>query len=226
MTETKTMRVVDIIQEYGNCLELVPMDPHFEDITVGLYYRADVDTATVWTFSRKSGVEDRIRQIRDQLVKLGGMAPIDGTHNQVRFRCGHMHRRPVKFLLVQAVEKPPDFAFEGEELSVKDLKSRLMMYAEAWDVEDRWVYEISPEVGAPEKIANMRTRAMVGGLMRYGDMERVSNKGAAFVCGFKHDGLVRLLLPYARNVSAVEQMLESSALRGQLTTGTAGFSPL
>jgi hypothetical protein len=67
---------------------------------------------------------------------------------------------------------------------------------------------------------------MVGGLVRYGEMEKVSNKGAAFVCGFKHDGLVRLLLPYARNVSAVEQMLESSALRGQLTTGTAGFSPL
>ena len=151
MTETKTMRVVDIIQEYGNCLELVPMDPHFEDITVGLYYRADVDTATVWTFSRKSGVEDRIRQIRDQLVKLGGMAPIDGTHNQVRFRCGHMHRRPVKFLLVQAVEKPPDFAFEGEGLSVKDLKSRLMMYAEAWDVEDRWVYEISPRPALPRR---------------------------------------------------------------------------
>jgi hypothetical protein len=35
---------------------------------------------------------------------------------------------------------------------------------------------------------------------------------------------VRVLLPYARNVSAVEQMLEASDQAGQMTTQSLGFS--
>ena len=57
-------------------------------------------------------------------------------------------------------------------------------------------------------------------------MEKVEKNTVAFSCGSRHDELLRLLLPYSRNISAVETMLEESALRGQLTTGTAGFSPL
>ena len=33
------------------------------------------------------------------------------------------------------------------------------------------------------------------------------------------------MLPYSRNVYAVENMAEEEALRGQMTTGTLGFSP-
>jgi hypothetical protein len=36
---------------------------------------------------------------------------------------------------------------------------------------------------------------------------------------------MRILLPYSRNVSAVENMMEADALRGQMTTGTLGFTP-
>jgi hypothetical protein len=36
---------------------------------------------------------------------------------------------------------------------------------------------------------------------------------------------MRLLLPYSRNVSAAESMMEAEAQRGQMTTGTLGFSP-
>ena len=36
---------------------------------------------------------------------------------------------------------------------------------------------------------------------------------------------MRLLLPYARNVSGTQDMLEADALRGQMTTGTLGFTP-
>ena len=44
-------------------------------------------------------------------------------------------------------------------------------------------------------------------------------------CGYRHDELALLVLPYARNVSQVEDMLASDALRGQMTTGTLGFTP-
>ena len=45
---------------------------------------------------------------------------------------------------------------------------------------------------------------------------------------FKHgerlDRFARLLLPYARNVSAVDNMLEQAELAGQMTTQTLGFA--
>ena len=36
---------------------------------------------------------------------------------------------------------------------------------------------------------------------------------------------MRLLFSYARNVTGAEDMLENAALRGQMTTGTLGFTP-
>jgi hypothetical protein len=56
-------------------------------------------------------------------------------------------------------------------------------------------------------------------------MEKTEDGGVSFTCGQRHDELVRLLLPYARNVTRVEDQLEADALRGQMTTGTLGFSP-
>ena len=79
MTQTATLqklRPVEVLDKYGHCLELVPMDPNFENISVGLYVKDGV--CTIWTFSRKPGVEARIEQIRDQLVALGGMEAIEG----------------------------------------------------------------------------------------------------------------------------------------------------
>ena len=56
-------------------------------------------------------------------------------------------------------------------------------------------------------------------------MEKISDTKVAFPCGQRHDELIRLLLPYSRNISSVESMMEAEALRGQMTTGTLGFTP-
>ena len=55
-------------------------------------------------------------------------------------------------------------------------------------------------------------------------MDKVSDSEVMFPCGARHDGLMRLLLPYSRNISSVEGMMAAEALRGQMTTGTLGFS--
>ncbi len=72
----------------------------------------------------------------------------------------------------------------------------------------------------------MRIMAVVGGYMRYGECERVGKDRDRF--RFKHgerlDRFARLLLPYARNVSAVDNMLEQADLAGQMTTQTLGFA--
>ena len=56
-------------------------------------------------------------------------------------------------------------------------------------------------------------------------MEKVGGDTAAFTCGHEHDTLARLILPHARNVTGVEDTLAADALRGQMTTGTLGFTP-
>ena len=210
--------IVEVIERYGRCLELVTMDPNFHEITVGLYVKDEV--ATVWTFSKTPGVEDRLEQIRGQLVRLGGMEPVAGTHNQVRLSCGQIHEQPLRFLIRQAVEKPPDQA--PPEGRVKDLRSGLMLGFEVGEADGLWIYRITAEGEARNK--SMRIRAATNGFVRYGQMEKTGD-GAAFVCGYRHDALVALVLPYARNVTGTQDMLEADALRGQMTTGTLGFSP-
>lgn len=219
-TVSKRPGVLDVIRKYGRCLELVSIDPHFHDITVGIYLSDGV--VTVWTFSGRVGVEDRIQQIRDLLVVRGDMVAVDGTRNQARFECGIVHERPLSFLIANCVEKSPDLEQATGPITVRDFRTKLTLTATPRARDGRWAYEVTGvgEASKPE----MRIRAVVGGFMRYGEMERVSPSEAAFTCGARHDELVRLLIPTARNVSSVEDALEADALRGQMTTQTLGFA--
>ena len=219
------LRAVDVIEKYGNCLELVSMDPNFENISVGLYLKDGV--CTVWTFSGKAGVEGRIEQIRDQLVALGGMQAVEGATNQVRFVCGELHERAIKFLMSQAVGKAPDFAPPQGEMSIRDSRSPLTIKVSGKvagrQQDDAYVYAVSVEGEAPNPA--VRLRMVVAGFLRYGEMNKVGDTEVAFPCGQRHDALMRLLMPYSRNISSVEGMMAAEALRGQMTTGTLGFTP-
>ena len=213
-------RVADVMEQYGKCLELVPIDPNFGNISVGLYVKDGI--FTIWTFSSKPGVEARIEKIRDQFVVLGGMKAVDGTHNQAVPTCGQLHLRPVRFLLNQAVGKAPDFAPPQGDMSIKDSKSPLVLKVVGDEQDGKWLYQVSGAGEAPNPA--VRLRMVVAGFIRYGEMDKVSDTRVMFPCGARHDELMRLLLPYSRNISSVEGMMAAEALRGQMTTGTLGFS--
>ena len=222
MTQTRAREsVADVIDRYGRCLELVPTDPSFHDISVGLYVKDGI--CTVWTFSRKPGAEQRMTEIRDRLVSLGDMTPVEGSSNQAYFACGYLHVRPVRFLMAQAVGKAREYATPSGDMSIKDSKTDLIISLSGGERDGRWVYEVRAEGEA--KNPAMRLRMIVAGFLRYGEMEKVGDTAVAFPCGSRHDRLMRLLLPYSRNVSAVESMMEAEALRGQMTTSTLGFTP-
>ena len=224
MTESKVTgraRAADVIERYGKCLELVPTDPSFHDVSVGLYVTDGA--CTVWTFSRKPGVRERLQQIRDQLVSLGGLTPIEGTTDQARFPCGHLHVRPVRFLMAQAVGKAKEYAQPGGDMSIKDSKTDLIISLSGGERDGRYVYEVVAQGEAANPA--LRLRMIVAGFLRYGEMEKSGDAEVTFPCGQRHDQLMRLLLPYSRNVSAVEGMMEAEALRGQMTTNTLGFTP-
>ena len=215
------LRPAEVIERYGQCLELVPLDKRFHDISVGLYVKDGI--CTIWTFSQREGVEDRIREIRDQMIALGGMEPVGDTHNQVRFPCGQLHQRTLRFVMSQAVGKAPDYAPPQGQLSIQDSKSALTIRADLQSSDDGpAVYGVSLEGEA--RNAAMRLRMVLAGFARYGEMEQVGESGVAFSCGMAHDAMMRVLLPYSRNISSVETMMAAEALRGQMTTGTLGFS--
>ena len=64
MTQT-TQRpsVKETINRLGRCIELTSMDPHFNDISVGLFLKNR--TLTVWSYSTVPGIDQRIEKIRD-----------------------------------------------------------------------------------------------------------------------------------------------------------------
>ncbi|MDE2718372.1 MAG: hypothetical protein OXI33_15360 [Chloroflexota bacterium] len=213
-------RVREVIARYGKCMELISMDPNFHEITVGLYVKDGI--GTVWTFSGKPGVEKRVEEIRDQLVTLGGMVPVDGIHNQATFPDGEMYERPLRFLLRQAVEKPYGTTHPEGRIEIKDLRSPLQIITTPEEIDGRWIYRVTAE--GEYKNPKMRVRAVTQGFVRYGEMEKVDVDAVTFPHGGRRDELIRLVLPYARNVTGTADMLEAEALRGQMTTGTLGFA--
>ncbi|GIS63792.1 MAG: hypothetical protein CM1200mP3_00400 [Chloroflexota bacterium] len=50
-----------VIKEFGNCIELVPTDKHFENISIGLYVKNRI--FTVWSFSNKKGVPNGLTKL-------------------------------------------------------------------------------------------------------------------------------------------------------------------
>ena len=214
--------VAETLRQLGHCLELVSMDPYFNNISVGLYVNDGL--CTVHTFSRAEGVADRLKEIRDQMVSLGGVSPVEGSDNQFVFPCGQIHDRPLRFLLTQSVGKSPEYAHPTGDMSIKDSRSDLMLYANGQESDGQYVYQVSAE--GDHNNPALRLRMVVAGFLRYGDMNKVADTEVAFPCGQRHDALMRLILPYSRNISAVETMMNAEALRGQMTTGTLGFTPL
>lgn len=216
----KGSQISKVFEKLGSCVELIPMDPHFQNISIGLYVQHSM--CSIWSFSQKDEVEKRIEEIRDQLVSLGDLEPVTGSFNQARFPCGKLHHRPLRFLLSKATNKPPDFKHPTGNISIQDSKSDLMLSATAKESNGTWHYEIQGE--GDVKNASLRIKMVVAGFLKYGEMIKTSDTSVAFECGENHENLMRIILPYSRNVSSVEGMMATEALRGQMTTGTLGFS--
>jgi len=211
--------VRETIKRLGSCLELVSMDPHFHNISVGLFLRDR--TLTVWSYSTIAGVAERLEKIRDRIVALGDLEAVAGSGNQATVPAGDILPQPMKFMFREAVEKDPEELPSGP-IEAPDNKSTLTFHVEGAQSGDAYTYTVTAIGDAPR--AEARVRAAVGGFMRYGQCERVTPESFRFPDGQRHDGFVRLLLPYARNVSAVERMLEAEDMSGQMTTQTLGFS--
>ena len=233
MTIIQKNNINNILSDLGRCIELISIDPNFNNISIGLYEKNGI--YTVWSFSKVTGIKERIEEVRNQLINLGGMESISGTYNKAKYPNNQVFERPMKFLIKQAVEKPANYRHSTGPIKIKDLRSPLEITITPKQANSSNIYEVSVSLPATEKNSGdsvsgvhtkpeIRINAIIRGLIKYGNMERVDNTSVKFSNGEKLDNLVRLILPYARNITGTQDMLDADSIKGQMTTNTLGFA--
>ena len=233
MTIIQKNNINNILSDLGRCIELISIDPNFNNISIGLYEKNGI--YTVWSFSKVTGIKERIEEVRNQLINLGGMESISGTYNKAKYPNNQVFERPMKFLIKQAVEKPANYRHSTGPIKIKDLRSPLEITITPKQANSSNIYEVSASLPATEKNSGdsvsgvhtkpeIRINAIIRGLIKYGNMERVDNTSVKFSNGEKLDNLVRLILPYARNITGTQDMLDADSIKGQMTTNTLGLA--
>ena len=198
------------IQLLGRRVELLPMDRHFEEISVALY--CEVDRAPVYrvhSYSQKVGTAERLSFIRDAMAVLGDL---EGSGDaQLRFSCGHPHEVAVKRVFLEACKLETGADLTARPSETLDKKSGLTMIVQP---DDDGIYKVAAT--GDGKNADRRMKVVAGGLAQLGEMEAVDDTSVRFPCGARHDALVGLLLVRAPNVRAILREDEAQASRGVL----------
>ncbi len=219
MVTQRHAKIKETISKYGKCLEIVSIDPHFHEVSVSLFLKGR--TFSVWSYSSKEGLKERLQVIRDRMVETGEMVK-SNVYNQAIYKEGEIIEQPIKFMFVIAVEKTPTLPMPTGNLQAKDNKSGLTFVLSPQLENGTWVYSVSATGNA--KNPQRRIMAMVGGYIRYGKCTRIAHDKFAFPDGKQHLGFARILINYAKNVSSSEMLLDSRNAQGQMTTQTLGFS--
>ena len=200
--------------DIGRRVELVPMDRHFHDITIGLYYqeRDEGPTYLVHTYSRLEGATRRIGIVRAAMKILGGMET--ASDGLLRFPCWTAHEAACKRIFLEACKVIPDTPIEPRPLNTLDKKSGLTITVFSIG---EGVYQITADGEGIQ--SEKRIAAIGGGLIKLGQMDEVGNTSdrVAFSCGHVHDAMVGLLLVRAPNVRAVMREQQATSSRGTLS---------
>lgn len=201
------------IVDMGRRVELVPMDPHFHDISIGLYCqrRPAGPAFLVHTYSRRPGAAQRVGFIAGAMRELGGM--VEEGAGLVRFPCWAGHERACRRVFLEACKLDPSRAVEVRPLGIFDKKSNRQIAVRSLG---EGKYRISAEGEDASRAA-----AVAGGLVKLGQMTSAAPDQVEFSCGWAHDALVGLLLIRALNVRAVLREQEMAASRGILAAPSA-----
>ena len=210
-------RIVDI----GRRIELIPIDPHFQDITIGLYRQQITDATTgkdfpaflVHTYSQMTGATERIEEVAQTMQTLGGM--LKTAEGLLYFPCKNTHEAACRRVFLEACKLASNTDTEPHPLNILDKKSQLIITV---DSTGDGIYRV--RANGEGRGAARRISAITGGLMKLGEMESVDtdNKDTVgFACGHSHDTLIGLLLTRAPNVRVTLREEEMGAARGVLS---------
>jgi hypothetical protein len=204
--------------DIGKRIELISMDAHFEEISIGLYEQQGDGKPVylVHTYSTKDGAQERVAFLLATMKTLGGLE--SDEEGRLYFACGSDHALAIKRVFIDSAKVSPEEEVVARPLSIHDRKTGLEVAANSLG-DGR--YRVGVE-GNPEESLR-RITAIARGLAKLGEMETNDEQtdSATFACGKSHDALVGLLLIRAPNVRAAIREAEMLASRGVLSAPSA-----
>ena len=209
------------IVDLGRRIELVPIDLHFQEITIALYHQqrdAGAPSAfVVHSYSACAGTEARIDFVRHAMQVLGGMTISIADSHRLSFPCGRKHQAAAKRTFLEACKLAPETELKPRPLSIFDKKSARTIRV---DSAGGGAYHVTAD-GDDEEGAR-RAAAVAAGLIKLAEMEQSDARGGVeFDCGHAHDALVGLLLVRALNVRSALRDELAKAARGILAAPSA-----
>jgi hypothetical protein len=165
-------------RDLGRRVELVSMDPHFRNITIGLY-RQDREGRPHYlahTYSHLPGAVERIEFVRRAAQVLGAVERAD---DWLRFSCGLAHQTAARRVFLEACKLPSTAVVEVKPLTVLDKKSgRNIAVVNLGG----GVYQITAD--GPEDGRAARLEALAGGYRKLAEMTSIegSPDRVAFPC--------------------------------------------
>ena len=197
------------IVDIGSRIELIPMDPHFHEISIGLYLQeGDRPSFRVHSYSQKPGTAERLSFIRDAMAVLGGMTQDGDT---LAFSCGHEHNASVRRAFLEAGKLATGSELVEKPLSTVDKKSGLTIRVVP---EGEGAYRVTSE--GEGKSPERRIKVVGNGLAKLGEMALLAEDHVRYPCGQDHHALTGLLLVRAPNVRAIVREQEMNMSRGVL----------
>ena len=209
------------IVDLGRRIELVPIDPHFHEITLALYHRppeqGGPDTFLVHSYSGRDGTPARIEFVVHAMQVLGGMVAAAPGSQTLRFPCGHFHAAACKRIFLEACKVGPEAELAKRGLTIFDKKSERTVQV---DSNGGGRYLVT--AGDADEVGLRRAAAVAAGLAKLAQLTPLDEPGGvAFACGQAHDSLIGLLLQRALNVRAVLREEGLTASRGVLAAPSA-----
>ncbi len=206
------------IEDLGERIELVSMDPHFHDISIGLYERRDGDAFRFLphTYSQLDGAGARIDFLVEAMMTLGGLERTSNGGGGLRFPCGAEHALGCRRVFLEACKVAPGTPLEAKPLSIFDKKSERTVTVTS---DGGGTYQLSAD--GPEDGRHRRVGAIAKGLVKLAQMDSVADDQVRFAYGHAHDAMIGLLLARALNVRAAMREQEDQATRGVLAAPSA-----
>ena len=207
-----------LVHYIGRRIELVSMDKHFRDISIGLYQQHGESGPEVLlkTYSRITGAKERVHSVSKTMKTLGGMEMM--AEERLRYTCLNSHTAATRRLFLEACKVSPTENITTRALSVFDKK--LGDDLEVLSVGEG-CYQVDSTHVSQESLS--RCAVVAAGLVKLAELEWIDekNRKIMFKCGHSHDELIGLLLPRALNTRSFLRQQKMDAGRGQLLAPSA-----
>jgi hypothetical protein len=202
---------VALTRNLGTRVELLSMDPHCHDITIGLYRRETTGRPEylVHTYSTSAGAAERIDFLQRAIETLAGLEAHAGW---LHFDCGSAHQAAVRRAFLEACKLGLSAAVAPRRLAVQDKSGRTI----AAEPMAGGAYRITANGDEDGRLSKIQSVA--SGLRKLGEMTATDGTSdqVSFACGHAHELLVGLLLPRALNVRQTLREIEAASTRGVL----------